>query len=139
MEKAGTAPADQRATRHQVFLTSHDVADIEHVAKRAIVINQGEVIYDAEVAAMRRRLMSTKVIEVALSEPVSAPTAPGIGVIDHSDVAMKLSVDTSTTTVRTVLDLLLVGTAVSDLTVVDPPLEDVIASIYRQAVVESKT
>src|SRR5207302_4652934 len=37
-----------------IFLTSHDVADIEHVAERAIVINHGVVIYDDEVAAMRR-------------------------------------------------------------------------------------
>ena len=29
-----------------IFLTSHDVADIEHVAQRVIVINHGAVIYD---------------------------------------------------------------------------------------------
>ena len=35
-----------------VFLTSHDVADIEHVASRAIVVNHGEIIYDDAVSAM---------------------------------------------------------------------------------------
>ena len=36
-----------------VFLTSHDVADIESVAQRVVVINHGRVIHDSPVAAMR--------------------------------------------------------------------------------------
>lgn len=43
------------------------MADIEQVALRTIVINHGSVIYDAEVAAMRRTLLSTKLVEVGLS------------------------------------------------------------------------
>ena len=50
-----------------IFLTSHDVADIEHVAQRAVVINHGEVIYDDEVVAMRRALLATKIVEVGLT------------------------------------------------------------------------
>src|SRR5688572_6593943 len=46
--------------RTTIFLTSHDVADIEHVARRAIVINHGSVIYDDAVASMRRTLLATK-------------------------------------------------------------------------------
>jgi ABC-2 type transport system ATP-binding protein len=115
-----------------IFLTSHDVADIEQVAQRAIVINHGEVIHDGEVAAMRSSLMATKLIDVALTSPAPPPTMPGVTVLEHSDTAMKLSVDTTQTPVRAVLDHLLTGTSVSDLTVVDPPLEEVIASIYER-------
>jgi ABC-2 type transport system ATP-binding protein len=57
---------------------------------------------------------------------------PGVTVLEHSDTTMKLSVDTTQTPVRAVLDHLLTGTSVSDLTVVDPPLEEVIASIYER-------
>jgi ABC-2 type transport system ATP-binding protein len=113
-----------------IFLTSHDVADIENVAHRAIVINHGSVIYDDEVAAMRRSLLSSKVIEVALTAAVAGVDLPGVVVLDHSETAMKLAVDTATASVRSVLDVLLAGTAVSDIRVVDPPLEDVIAEIY---------
>ncbi len=114
-----------------IFLTSHDVADIEHVAERAIVINHGEVIYDDEVAAMRRSLLSSKVVDVALTAPIKPIDLPGVRIIDHTDTAMKLSVDTSATSVRDVLDVLLAGPEVSDITVVDPPLEQVIAEIYE--------
>jgi ABC-2 type transport system ATP-binding protein len=113
-----------------IFLTSHDVADIEHVARRAIVINHGAVIYDDEVAAMRRSLLATKLVEVGLGEPRPPLVLDGITVVEHSTTTMKLIVDTTTTPIRFVLDALLDGHAVADISVVDPPLEQVIAEIY---------
>lgn len=114
-----------------IFLTSHDVADIEHVAQRAVVINHGEVIYDDEVAAMRRALLTTKVVEVGLATAVAAPAQAGVTILEHTDALMRLVVDTQVTPVRAVLDELLVGPAVVDVSVVDPPLEQVIAEIYE--------
>lgn len=113
-----------------IFLTSHDVADIEHVAKRAVVINHGEVIYDDDVAAMRRALLATKLVEVGLLVPIPAPTHAGVTILEHSDVLLRVVVDTTTTSIRAVLDDLL-GPAVADISVVDPPLEQVIAEIYE--------
>ena len=70
------ARATQRAAgHHDLPHQSHDVADIEHVAERAVVINHGEVIYDDEVVAMRRALLATKIVEVGLTAPIAAPDA----------------------------------------------------------------
>jgi ABC-2 type transport system ATP-binding protein len=113
-----------------IFLTSHDVADIEHVAERAIVINHGEVIYDDQVVAMRRALLATKIVDVGLTGPVEVPAFDGVRVLEHSEQAMKLVVETGRTGIRTVLDALL-GPSVADISVVDPPLEQVIAEIYE--------
>jgi len=121
--------AERRTT---IFLTSHDVADIEHVAQRAVVINHGAVIYDSEVAAMRRTLLSTKLVEVGLSEPAPLPSTAGVTVLEHTETAVKLSVDTAVRSIRSVLDELLDGLPVSDISVLDPPLEQVIAAIYAR-------
>src|SRR5215207_11722174 len=67
-----------------IFLTSHDVADIEHVARRAIVINHGAVIHDATVAAMRRSLLATKLVEVGLADPIPWVELPGVTVLEHT-------------------------------------------------------
>jgi ABC-2 type transport system ATP-binding protein len=115
-----------------VLLTSHDVADVEHVAERAIVVNHGAVIYDDAVAVMRRALLATKVVEVGLAAPVPVPDLPGVTVLDHSEQSLRLVVDTRVTPVRRVLDALLAGPAVVDVSVVDPPLEQVIAEIYER-------
>jgi ABC-2 type transport system ATP-binding protein len=114
-----------------IFLTSHDVADIEHVARRAVVINHGEVIYDDEVAAMRRMLLATKIVEVGLVAPIVAPVHPGVTLLEHSEQVMRLVVDTNVLPIRVVMDELLDGPAVTDISVVDPPLEQVIGEIYE--------
>ena len=115
-----------------IFLTSHDVADIEHVALRAVVINHGSVIYDDEVLAMRRALLSTKLVEVGLSQAAELAHIEGVTVLEHSETAMKLVVDTTLTSIRGVLDDLLDGLPVVDISVLDPPLEQVIAAIYAR-------
>jgi ABC-2 type transport system ATP-binding protein len=113
-----------------VFLTSHDVADVEHVAERVVVVNHGSIIHDAAVGALRRTLLATKLVEIGLSEPVAPPEIDGVTVLEHSPTAARLVVDTNRRSVRDVLDLLLDTWPVADISVVDPPLEDVIAEIY---------
>jgi ABC-2 type transport system ATP-binding protein len=113
-----------------IFLTSHDVADIEHVAARVIVINHGTVIHDDEVAAMRRTLLAMKLVEVALEHPAAAPSIEGVTITEHTPTTLKLVVDVGRRSVRDVVDELLDHLPVADLSIVDPPLEDVIAEIY---------
>lgn len=115
-----------------VFLTSHDVADIEHVAQRVVVINHGRVIYDDRVSVMRRSLLATKLIEVSFDGPPDSLELAGVMEVERSDTSLRLSVDTSVTPVRKVVDLLLERTDVGDLSIVDPPLEEVIAGIYER-------
>jgi ABC-2 type transport system ATP-binding protein len=116
-----------------VFLTSHDVADIEHVAQRVVVINAGRVIYDDSVPALRRNLLSTKLVDVGLERPAPVLDLDGVAILEHNDGLLRLSVDTGRTAIRTVLDAVLDRCAVNDISVVDPPLEQVIAQIYGQA------
>jgi ABC-2 type transport system ATP-binding protein len=113
-----------------VFLTSHDVADIEHVADRVVVINHGTIIYDDQVARMRRSLLQTKLLEVRFEEAPGDVAIGGVQVTPRSDTVYGLVVDTRRLSVREVLDELLDGYAIADISVVDPPLEQVISEIY---------
>jgi ABC-2 type transport system ATP-binding protein len=113
-----------------IFLTSHDVADVEAVAQRAIVMNAGTIIYDDAVATMRRELLATKLIEVTLSSPVERVAIDGVAVTRHRDGIVDLTVDTTRRSVRDVLDAVLDAWPVADISVLDPPLEMVIAEIY---------
>jgi len=114
-----------------VFLTSHDVADIEHVADRVVVINHGTIIYDDQVGRMRRTLLQTKLVEVRFEEPPGELVIDGVQARAESDTVYQLVVDTRRASVRSVLDELLDGHAIADISVVDPPLEDVIGRIYQ--------
>jgi viologen exporter family transport system ATP-binding protein len=114
-----------------VFLTSHDVADIEHVADRVVVINHGTIIYDDQVGRMRRSLLQTKLLEVRFEEAPDAVEIDGAQVTRESDTVYGLVVDTRRLSVREVLDELLDSYAIADISVVDPPLEQVISEIYE--------
>jgi len=117
-----------------VFLTSHDVSDIEQVARRVIVINGGTIIYDDRVSTMRRAVLSTKLLEVRFEEPPSngeLDGLDGVEVVKASGTGYKLVVDTERRSIRSILDLLLDSFRVADISVLDPPLEDVIARIYE--------
>jgi ABC-2 type transport system ATP-binding protein len=114
-----------------LFLTSHDVSDIEQVARRVIVINHGRLIYDAKVSDMRRSLLRTKLLEVRFEDPPSDLQVEGVEIVKSSGAGYKLLVDTETRPIRFVLDDLLDRFHVADISVLDPPLEDVIAQIYE--------
>lgn len=124
-----------------VFLTSHDVADIERVAERAIVVNHGTIIYDDTVEAMRSELLATKRIEVGLDPGVDAmanwqtsavAALPGVELTSPDSPELIVEVDTGRVPVRKVLDLLLAELPVADLSITDPPLEAVIGEIYQR-------
>ena len=122
---------DERGTT--IFLTSHDVADIEHVARRVVVINHGSVIYDDDVPAMRRAILATKLIEVTLQHPVpiGSVDVEGTTLTEQTPSTLKLTVDIHRRAVRAVIDDLLEQLPVTDLSIVDPPLEQVIGAIYE--------
>ncbi len=114
-----------------LFLTSHDVSDIEQVARRVIVINYGRLIYDDKVSVMRRSLLRTKLLEVRFDEQVDGVDVAGVEVVKGSGSGYKLRVDTDVRPIRHVLDDLLDRYHVADISVLDPPLEDVITEIYE--------
>src|SRR5690242_1267652 len=113
-----------------IFLTSHDVADIEHVAERVVVINHGTLIYDATVDRLRRELLDTKLVEVRFEAGGDVLELDGIRPTRVAEGVYRFEVDTRARSVREVLDDLLEHHPVADISVVDPPLEDVIGRIY---------
>jgi len=115
-----------------ILLTSHDVSDIEQVARRVIVINHGELIYDDQVSRMRRSLLARKLVEVRFEHAPATLELRAVEVLKSAETGYKLVVDTHVRGVRDVLDELLDGYPVADISVLDPPLEEIIASIYER-------
>ncbi|MGI8587501.1 MAG: ABC transporter ATP-binding protein [Chloroflexia bacterium] len=115
-----------------VFLTSHDAGDIEQLCKRVIVINHGTLILNTSVSTLRRRFLQHKIIALKLQDPVPAEglQLPGTTVLKTSTYGARLQVDTTVTGIDTVIGKLLGQYQVADITIEDPPLEQIIAAIY---------
>jgi ABC-2 type transport system ATP-binding protein len=115
-----------------ILLTSHDVSDIEQVARRVIVINHGRLIYDDRVSRMRRALMGTKMLDVRFEHPPETVEVDGARLVKLSGAGAKLVVDTEQHPIRSVLDELLDRYQVVDISVSDPPLEEIVSHIYAR-------
>ncbi len=140
-----------------VFLTSHDAGDIEQVCRRAIVINHGDIILDAPVAKLKRDYLKVKTIDLLLEEPAQAllkidsqtgrqclsvqlPTSiheelldtEGVQVLKAKGHGLKLAIDTSRTPLEPVIAAVMQHFHILDMTISDPPMEEIIATIYRQ-------
>ena len=95
-----------------VLLTSHYMADVEALCKRVIVIHHGRLLFDGDLAALTDRFAPLKTIEAVLAD----------------GEAIRLSVPKAETSAATAR--LLAEHEVLDLTVEDPPIEDVIEQVF---------
>jgi ABC-2 type transport system ATP-binding protein len=124
-----------------IFLTSHDAGDVELLCERSIVINYGKVIYDDSVEAMKRSYLTTKTIRLVLGDGETEEAAGGgswsgvrgVRVLECSGERLTLSVDTAAVTIEEVLAQLMARHRILDMTVEDPPMEDIITRMYAGA------
>jgi ABC-2 type transport system ATP-binding protein len=115
-----------------VLLTSHDAGDIEQLCQRVIVINHGSVVFDDTVDNLRRRYLQRKVIVLRLTQPAPAlPVLTGVALKQADPFRLELEVDTQHQPIERVVSQLLGSLAISDITIEDPPLEEIIAAMYR--------
>jgi len=112
-----------------VLLTSHYMADVEALCKRVLVIHHGRLLFDGQLARLGDQFAGWKTLTVELADG-SADLAAYGDVLEREDGRVKLRVpkaETARVTAR-----LLAEREVADLTVEDPPIEDVIELVFAQ-------
>ena len=112
-----------------VLLTSHYMADVVALCKRVIVIHHGRILFDGALAALADEFAAYKTISVVL-EDGSRPLE-GYGDVIHRDgdrVSLRVhKAETSRVAAR-----ILAEQEVLDLTIEEPPIEDVIELVFAQ-------
>jgi ABC-2 type transport system ATP-binding protein len=115
-----------------VFLTSHDAGDIEQLCRRAMVIDHGTVIMDETVKKLKYDYLNKKIISVRYTDTVELPCIEGVSVVKAATNAAKLEVDTRTTNIGSIMQAVGSAGTVADITISDPPMEEIIAEIFRR-------
>ena len=117
-----------------VLLTSHDAGDLEALCRRVIIINHGQIVYEDKVSNLKRKFLTRKLVEVRYAEEVSPSfSIEGVEILKVGHYGVKLRFDAKQTPVDDVMAHLSEAGELVDITVADPPLEEVIAKIYEQA------
>ena len=110
-----------------VLLTSHYMADVEALCRRVIVIHHGRLLFDGPLAGLVARFSPHKTIVVDLDDESIDPTPFG-EVVSRDGARVTFRVPKSET--ARVTERLLAGLPVVDLTVEDPPIEEVIEQVF---------
>jgi ABC-2 type transport system ATP-binding protein len=116
-----------------IFLTSHDMGDIEKLCKRMIIINCGTILLDQDVKSLKYNYDNKKIISIRYTDCVDLSvleSLPGVNLPSKTQFAAKVEVDTDKTDIETVMGLLFKTGKVEDINIASRPLEDIIAEIY---------
>lgn len=116
-----------------VFLTSHDAGDIEAVSERVVVINHGKIVLDDSVANVRKDYLSERIVSVVFHDDVAQLQVDGLKVLENTGKKHRYELDGKNLSVPDLVGKVLAHGNVADISIDDPPLEDVIAHIYSQA------
>jgi ABC-2 type transport system ATP-binding protein len=112
-----------------VLLTSHYMDDVAALCPRVVVIDQGRLRYDGDLPALVRSVRPHKRIALRLSAPLDAGALLRIGaVLEHDPARAILQVPQED--LREAVGHLLGRPEVADLTIEDPPLEEVMRELF---------
>jgi ABC-2 type transport system ATP-binding protein len=124
-----------RRTGASIMLTSHYMADVEALCERVIVIHHGTLLYDGDLPGLVRRFSPHKTIVVELEEGAAAPgdrlrhlLPPEGEIVEQTPVGITLRVPKAET--ARVASEVLTALEVADLTIEDPPIEEVIERVF---------
>jgi ABC-2 type transport system ATP-binding protein len=112
-----------------ILLTSHYMKDIAALCKRVVVIAEGRIIYDGSLTGIVDRFSSHKVLSLQFAAGQMPSDLGRYGeILEVVEPKAKLRVDRSQ--IASVLAKVLANHAIEDVSVEDPPLEEVIAEVF---------
>jgi ABC-2 type transport system ATP-binding protein len=121
-----------RRTGATILLTSHYMADVTALAERIIIIHHGEIKYDGGLGNLSRRIAPFKIIGVALVNDAPANLETYGTPVDNLNGGGKRLIQVRADQVAEITARLLAEQPVLDLTVEDPPIEDIIERAFNE-------
>ena len=119
-----------RSTGATVLLTSHYMADVKALAGRVIVIDAGVLLYDGPLRGLVKRYAPHKTITLHLESPLDGTDLSAYGEVVRSE-ALQVEIRVPKGEAAAVTARVLAELPVADLSVEDPPLEEVIEQVFR--------
>jgi ABC-2 type transport system ATP-binding protein len=108
-----------------LLLTSHYMADVQALCKRVVVIDAGRILYDGSLRTLSARYSQRQTVTATVPDPAAVAGLGELVSVDGDRVTLRVDKDRSPAVVSALL-----GLGVTDLTIEDPPVEDVIEQVF---------
>ncbi|MEM8533661.1 MAG: ATP-binding cassette domain-containing protein [Chloroflexota bacterium] len=114
-----------------VILTSHYMADVTALCQRIIVIDKGQIVFDGNLSLLIEQIAPSKIIRIELARPITDMQLGQFGqILKHDGLHAELQVPRVTTSA--IAGQLLTELPIADVTIEDPPIEEVIGQVFAK-------
>ncbi|MEU4426258.1 ATP-binding cassette domain-containing protein [Actinoplanes sp. NPDC024001] len=115
-----------------LVLTTHDLADIERLCERLVVIDHGRVVHDGTIEALHARYGSRRSLVADLERPLPKDfVLPGATLVGVEAERHRVTFALESAGAGAVVAGLVAAVPVRDLSLLEPDIEDVVAKLYR--------
>lgn len=115
-----------------VILTTHDMDDIEALCKRVIVIGNGQILSDGPLENLRSKISPERLLIVDFVDDNAQISDLGVDIIQHSGNRANFSFNPEQISASELIAKVTAEHPVRDLFVENPPIEEIIARMYRE-------
>jgi ABC-2 type transport system ATP-binding protein len=113
-----------------VVVTSHDMAELEQLAGRIVMLHHGEIAFDGVFSELRRLVSRRRVLTLETAS-AEAPQLSGAELL-HSDAGRhEFAFDSATVQLTDLLDQAAAQTDVLDVETHRAPIDEVVADLYQ--------
>jgi ABC-2 type transport system ATP-binding protein len=115
-----------------VILTTHDLADVERLARRIILIDEGAVIYDGALERLRQEYGTHRTLVVTLANPDQRLEVEGATVESREGNVVRLRFERKKTAAETLIRRVMDCCEISDLQIIEPDIDGIVRRIYTE-------
>ncbi len=124
---------ENRARGTTILLTTHDLGDVERLCPRMILIDRGHVVYDGAVEAIRRRFGGERRMRVVFEGAAPDGALPeGVELEERAAERLVLRFRRDAIPPARLVEWLSARAPIADLALEEPPIERIVAEIYRK-------
>ncbi|MEW6085018.1 MAG: ATP-binding cassette domain-containing protein [Chloroflexota bacterium] len=121
-----------KRTGATILLTSHYMADVTALCERIIIIHHGQLKYDGGIGDLSRRIAPFKLIGVLLAGSNGHNLSVYGEPIQNEEDAEKVYIQVKAEDVTTVTSRMLAELPIADISISDPPIENVIERAFNE-------
>ena len=128
--------AINQARQVTILLTTHDMADVEQLCSRLLIIDKGHLLYDGGLEAIRDRFGTERMLVVDLAEEASveALQVPHARQVRADGPRRWLRFNRADTTAAELIATVAARYRLHDLTIEEPEIEAIVRRIYEEGI-----
>ncbi len=115
-----------------IVLTTHDMNDIEELAKRVILIGKGKILFDGKLSDIKKDYINYKQLEIYYKNLKELPKIKGTKILQNKNGYILLKVDIKIASVSNIINTFSKLCDINDINVYEESIENIIAKLYKE-------